>query len=231
MVVTLLTSAGIGALLGYLAQLPFFLGVFFFMLLGLVPGAVLFRYADPIRPVPGRHLLAGSISILIVVWVLASYVEYLSLQQRVAVKVRNTITGGFPDGYRRDILNDHVADLVREDLRKRYGSEGMVGYVKWAADSGRIEIPAGTIRLPSVNGGADRQPVELSLPKPAIYRLPQPALLWCIRVGLSFVLLIFALILQIVPLRKPDSTQNAEPDDESALDQTPSPDEADPPTP
>ncbi len=197
-----------GLVLGFLAMMPLFLGLFFFLLLGLVPGAVLFRYADPVRPVPPGSLWVGSALVLMVIWCVSGYVEHRSLPGHVAVKVRRAVTGGFPKGYRRDVLDAHVAGIVRDHLRRRYGSDDIIGYVKWAATSGRIEIPAGPIRLTSPDAGPDQPPVELYLAKPALYRLHQPGRLWCVRVGVSFLLLALAIALQVTPLRKPAPTES-----------------------
>lgn len=191
-----------GGLLGFLALLPWFLGLFFFLLLGLLPGAVLFRFADPIRPVPAGSLWFSSIMILLAVWLTSAYAEYLMLPRHMAVKVRKSISGGFPEGYTRDALDAHIAKFVAEDLRKRYGSSGPIGYMKWASGSGRITFPAGTIRLRRSGPEATTRPVRLQLTNAAVHRLQQPALLWCIRVVVSFLLLILALAMQIAPLRK-----------------------------
>jgi len=213
MVIALLTAAAVGSLLGYLAMLPFFLGLFFFLLLGLIPGAVLVRYGDPIRPVPSRHLWIASLLLFACTWCVACYVEYHSLAGHVAVKVRRSIASGFPKGYRREVLDDHIAGMVRDILREGYGSSGLMGYVKWAARSGRIRIPAGTIRLSRKGNDADGPPVVLVLKDPVVYRLPQPALLWCIRVVMSFGLLILAFFLQVTALRRPQMVESAEEDE------------------
>ncbi len=213
LLIALLTAAAVGSLLGYLAMLPFFLGLFFFLLLGLIPGSVLFRYGDPIRPVPSRHLWIASLLLFACTWCVAFYVEYHSLAGHVAVKVRKSIASGFPQGYRREALDDHVAGRVRDALRKGYGSSGLIGYVKWAARSGKIRIPAGTIQLSRAGNDADKPSVELVLADPVVYRLPQPALLWCIRVVMSFALLVLAFFLQVTALRKPQIIESAEEDE------------------
>ncbi len=202
-----------GVVLGFLAMLPFFLGLFFFLLLGLVPGAVLFRFAYPLRPIPARSLFAGSLLVLLITWLVAGYTEYRSLSGRVAVKVRKAVTGGFPDGYRREVLNEHIDDWVNAYLRQRYGSDGPQGYVRWAATSGRIEVPPGTIELRDPKAASDEPPVKLDIAEPAVYRLPQPGILWCVRVLASLALLTLSITMQVVPLRKPETDPEDDPDE------------------
>src|SRR3990172_853649 len=55
-------------LLSYAAMLPFYLGLFFFMLFGLVIGAVAFRVAAPGRPYHRFAVLAGTTLIVGVCW-------------------------------------------------------------------------------------------------------------------------------------------------------------------
>ncbi len=203
LVVSALIGAFVGVLLGYLSMLPFFLGLFFFLLLGLIPGAVLFRFGDPIRPVPRASVWGGWLLLIGTIFLVSLYTEYLTLPGHVAVQVRKEITGGFPKGYRREALNAHVYDYVDAYLAERYGSSGPIAYLRWAATSGKVTFPAGTIELPRTRPDSNASPVKLLLANAATYRLPQPALLWCIRVAFSFVLLAFALALQIVPLGKP----------------------------
>jgi hypothetical protein len=198
-------------------MLPFFLGLFFFLLLGLVPSGVLFRFGDPIRPVPAWPLGVASVFILVVTYVVSAYVEYRLLPGHVAVKVRQNITGGFPKGYRRETLDAHVAQIVHDYLVQRYGTANPVGYVKWAATSGQITIPAEPIEIPGATGDGDPSPVTLELAKPAIHRLHQPGKLWCIRVAVSFGLLALAVVMQVFPLRKPVPMLSTAGDDAEAV--------------
>jgi len=188
--------------LGYLALLPFFLGVFFFLLLGLIPGAVLFRFGHPIRPLSSRRIWGAAVPVVLVTWLVAGYVESRALPGHVAVKVRNSISGGFPPGYSRAALERHVANWVGDYLRREYGSAGLLAYVRWAGSRGRIEIPQGNIVLSDSRGAADPTTVTLQLSRPAVHQLQQPALLWCVRVIGSLLMLMLSMTLQLSPLRK-----------------------------
>src|SRR3989304_7721151 len=58
-------------LLSFAAALPFYLGFFFFLLFGLVIGAVAFRIAAPGRPYGRFAVLAGTTLIVGVCWTTA----------------------------------------------------------------------------------------------------------------------------------------------------------------
>ncbi len=220
--VALITGAGVGILLGFVSMLPFFLGLFFFLLLGLVPGAVLFRFGHPVRPIPRLPLWVGIILVLMTTWLVSGYVEYLSLPGHVAVKVRRNIPD-FPEGYTREKLNDYFAEFVHDDLKKRYGYAGMIGYVQWAADSGRMVVPPGVIRLAGGDTESPEDDVNLNMPVKTVYVLPQPAALWLIRVGFSLPLLALAIVMQVAPLRHPapppEEDEEAEQEDQPATAQ------------
>jgi hypothetical protein len=201
--VALVLGGGIGTLLGYLALLPFFVGLFFFLLLGLAPGAVLFRFGHPLRPMSLLRIWSGALPVVLVTFSVAVYVEYRALPRHVAVKVRKNVSG-FPAGYTRAALENRAAEMVGNYLRRRYGSDDLLAYIRWASRSGRIEIPQGPFTLRQRGSPATQPAVTLQLNHPAVHQLQQPGALWSIRVAASFVMLCLAMALQLGPLRKPD---------------------------
>ncbi|MBN1347295.1 MAG: hypothetical protein JXQ73_31685 [Phycisphaerae bacterium] len=203
LLVGLMTGAFFGIVLGILGMLPLLLGLFFFLLFGAVPGAVLFRFWDPIRPIPGIALWGGSLLVLVLTFVVSLYAEYYQLPGHVSMKVRMAVAGGYPKGYRRALLDSRVHRLVSDYLRERYGTPGPLAYLKWAASSGKIEIAEGPMRLDDSGTNAGQEPVVLMLSKPAVHRLHQPGKLWIIRVVGSLLLFALAMAMQVAPLRKP----------------------------
>jgi hypothetical protein len=193
----------IGIILGYLALLPFFLGVFFFLLLGQLPGAVLFRYGDPIRPLSSRQLWLAGIPVVVIMWVVAGFVEYRAMPGQLAEKVRKCVTGGYPAGYERAAMDSYVRAWVVNEFYPKYGCCGLVAYVRWAGSRGWVEFPAKPIAL-SRPGASTTQPVTLYLGKAPVHQLNQPGILWIIRIVASTAMLVLGTFLQIGPLSKPD---------------------------
>ena len=144
----------LGWLLAKLVWLPFYFGLFFFLVAGLLVGAAAFRFCHSARPISKRRLALGVcfvslISILVVVcW------EY----QHIA-----GTRGGppkFPRARNAAIAADRsprsvqltVADAFKDRLRADFAPGGVIGYVRWATASGEMEISLGdeteTVSIP-----------------------------------------------------------------------------------
>ena len=167
-------------LLSYAATLPFLLGLFFFMLFGLLLGAVTHRVAAPARPYNWRALLAGTAVLVVFVWWMSLIKESHDFPHDMAkdalrmTRDLGTRTSGE--------FKDEVADQVRTFLVRRYPPGGTLGYTQWMATSGRInrgELPAVSRTL----------------------RRGQARVWYAIRVVLSLALLGFGIGSQTLPLR------------------------------
>jgi len=167
-------------LLSYAATLPFFIGLFFFVLFGLVIGAVMHRTAASHRPYAKSLLLAGTSIVVLFGWTLTLIKESrdfpLDMAQYAVSKARD-IGEQTVDEY-----HDAVVTQVQEHLLRRYPPGGTIGYIRWALTSGEIEK-------------GEIESVEVTLGQ------PQRRYLWAIRVVLSFVLLAFGIGSQTLPLR------------------------------
>ena len=128
-------------LLAYAATLPFFIGLFFFALFGLVIGATVHRVASPGRPYARGTLLAGTIVLVVGGWLVSICVEGRALPMDFARDA--------PDwtldlhGQTRSQFVQDVADRIRSHLRENYPPGGTLGYVWWVVTSG--ELPKGSI--------------------------------------------------------------------------------------
>ncbi len=204
----------LGVVLGYLVLLPFFLGVFFFLLLGQLPGAVLFRFGHRVRPLSIARLWLGITPVVATTWLVAGYVEYRALPGQLTEKIRRC-AAGYPKGYDRTALRANVVQWLHRDFLPRYGSSGPVAYVRWASRSGKIEFPHKSVELSSADPSTSRPTITLQLSYPAIHQLNQPAAQWIVRVVGSLLMMVLAMWLQVGPLRKPESSgtpaDNAEP--------------------
>jgi len=132
----------LGWLLARLVWLPLYFGLFFFLVAGLLVGAVSFRIARPARPISRRRLILG-IALLAVVSSLVTVVwEYRNVAATVGGKRK------FPDARNvavaagRPVRQIELAATRKftEALRKDYPPGGPVGYVRWATLSGEMDL-------------------------------------------------------------------------------------------
>lgn len=169
-------------LLSFGAALPFFLGLFFFALFGLVIGATGFRVGQKFRPYP-RPLVIMATAIIIGwcmgISLVKEAVDFPSdMASQALVKTKN-IGERTSDQYQADVANE-----VRSMLAKDYAPGGIVGYFKWVTTNGTIKKDT----LPSVDRGL---------------RAGYSRILWFIRLVLSTALLTFGVASQMMLLAKP----------------------------
>lgn len=180
-----IVSLPLAWLLSYAAMLPFYLGLFFFMLFGLVIGAVTFRVAAPGRPYARSAVLAGTTLMVGVCWTASLVKESwdfpADLANDAVRRVRNT-GGRSAEDYRAA-----VAEEVRAFLRDRYPPGGVVGYARWMLLEGKLEKGA----IPSFDQTLRRSPARWG---------------WAVRVVLSIALFGFAVSSQTLALGRPSDS-------------------------
>jgi hypothetical protein len=172
-------------LLSYAAALPFFLGLFFFMLFGLMIGGVVSRICSG-RPYATLPLVLGTTILVILTWGLSLVKEASDFPDDVARRVSLRT---------RDIGDRTVAEFrcavasdVRDLFATRYGPGPVWGYVRWVLTNG--ELKRG--ELPTLN-------------KSVFMPATQVAGWWAFRVVASIALLGFGVAsqtLQRVPRNK-----------------------------
>ncbi len=167
-------------LLSHAALLPFFLGVFFFALFGLVIGAVMHRVASPARPYPSATLLVGTTIVVAFALIASVVMESRDFPRKMAAeagdKTRN-IGNRTIDEYRTIVASD-----IRRYLREQYPPGGTLGYVRWVLASGRLKKG----QIAHVN---------------RTLRRTQYKGWWAVRVILSAGLLAFGIGSQTLPLK------------------------------
>jgi len=132
------SAAGIpcGVVLSYAALLPFYIGVFFFALFGLMVGAFAFRIGSPSKPYPGARIILGTTVIVLVTFVASIVKEGRDFPKDMATRaIKSTRDIGTMTAAQ---FREKVALDVRQFLRDRYWPGGTVGYLRWALTSGRI---------------------------------------------------------------------------------------------
>ncbi len=182
-VVGLMFSVPLGWLLSHAAQLPFYLGLFFFPLFGLVIGAAMYRAAQRSRPYHSMPLIVGTTVVVLFCWLFSLMVESRDMPVWVAANAsrnpRLKLQGQSIDAYRASVVVN-----MSQHLRQKYPPGGLLGYARWAATDGEItkDVAPGLMRT---------------------IHAPQRGVSWMVRVVLSVGLLAFGIGSQTLILRSP----------------------------
>lgn len=178
--VGLIVSAPLVWLLSYGASLPFYLGLFFFALFGLVIGACMHRVAAAGRPYGRLTLVTGTTIVVAFGWGASIIKEArdfpMDMGSDAADRTRD-IGDRTRDGYIA-----HVADQVRDFLRRDFPPGGTMGYIRFVLTDGVLEKG----RLADVNRNL---------------KVGQRGWIWAIRVVLSIALFAFGIGSQTLPLK------------------------------
>lgn len=132
----------LGLLLARLVWLPFFFGLFFFLVAGLLVGALAFRIARPARPLRRRRILLGAVTVALLAWLATLLWEYRHFtatageQPRFATARNAAVSAGQSPAK----VTGRVADAFRAMLKERYSPGGPIGYARWALRGGRTII-------------------------------------------------------------------------------------------
>ena len=182
-----IVSLPLAKLLSFAVALPFFTGVFFFALFGLVIGAVVYRLAASRRPYSPAVVLIGTTVLVAFVWTVSIDLEARGFPQDVADRAIRTTRDlqGMGPGQFREV----VAAEVRAFLSNRYPPGGTLGYARWALTNG----PLAKEDLLHINRAM---------------RFSQMRGWWAVRVVLSIALLAFGIASQTWAL-KPTPRSNA----------------------
>ena len=161
------------SLLTLALSLPFLLGLFFFMLFGLVIGAVIFRFANVGRPFPRPRVVAATAIVSVICWATAIITEGVEFPSDFVTKaVKKAYIA--PDDSALARVEEQLRAFVVKHLSEEYPPGGVIGYLQYAATGQPI-----TVQL-------ENQPRTFTIPPPA------PMWSWWTRVMLSVVLLYVA---------------------------------------
>jgi hypothetical protein len=182
----------IGYLLAYLAALPFFLGLFFFLLLGLLIGAVMFRLGKAAIPASRPTLWYIGMTVAVLCWLTGNVAEYRWLPADAAEAVlRNSVTQSVsPD--KIHAFEQKIHEIAADRIRT-IPPGGLLGYWRWRATDGTLELPR-----------MGNDPLYT-------WQLREKGIIWVVRVLLSLVLVSFTLLSQFLGLSKlPSDTETAD---------------------
>ncbi|HOB73067.1 MAG TPA: hypothetical protein PKG54_00950 [Phycisphaerae bacterium] len=183
--------------LAMLAMLPRLLGLFFFLVAGLLIGAVMYRIGLPAAPVPRARLYVAGLAVALVLWLAGLMVEYQALPRLAFGAVRGTMK--FSIGPER---KEHIQNTLRSHIEARldkdYPPGGLIGYVRWVATNGRMRVP----RV------IDNTTI--------LFELSQRRGWWIVRAGLSLVFLAGTILSQVSALGPPRRVETGEEDEETS---------------
>jgi hypothetical protein len=193
-------TAGVPAaiLLTYLAVLPLFLGLFFFLLLGLLVGALMFRFGRKAAPAPRGRLWLGGTGVVVVMWLTTLVVEYAIfpslVSQRVGQSWHRRLTAEEKQTVARETRQAVLSRFVGREYRG--GPVDWIcalgGYTAWVARDGTMQCPRGLNNTTY------------------LLQLDQRRRAWVLRVLLSLGLLEFAVLSQYLGLVKTPKSKTRE---------------------
>ena len=177
----LLAGIPAGWLLAYLAALPAFLGLFFYLLFGLLLGAIMVRCGRRAGPVPRPTLwlIGGGIALL--VWATGLAAEYWELPRSAEEAVRKSFIRSFTR-QDRQVLADKTREYVNAHLQTEYPPGGFLGYLRWAATDGTMDLP------------------RVFSDTTEVFRLPQRRVAWLVRLALGLLFLGGTIMAQLLEL-------------------------------
>lgn len=192
--VGLLLAVPIGALLSLAGLLVFYLGLFFFLLFGMMLGASMFRVLKKVRPVATGSLVTVGLIVALFAFGVSLWVESVRVPWHVAKKANyalplsgERVTEANAEAARQDLEHQRalVAKEAAETIAKRYPPGGLIGYVRWAATDGKLEFVA-----PNRDAGKIH------------YQLSQGPIGFCIRLAICAAFICIGVLAQLWPLRE-----------------------------
>ncbi|MFH1418749.1 MAG: hypothetical protein ABII12_10765 [Planctomycetota bacterium] len=190
LLVVVLLLVPTSALLARLVWLPFYFGLLFFLVAGLLAGALSYRIARAARPISLQSLLGGLLFVAMVSIAVMVTWEY----HHVAATVGDLPK--FPDARNKAVRAGRSAGEVRQSaahafkaaLDVDYPPGGVIGYVRWAVGGGEMEL--------DVEGCKD------------VVGISHTGLGWLIRTFLGFLLLTAGLWASFESLRSATPVSN-----------------------
>lgn len=137
--------AGLSWLLARLVFLPYYMGLFFYLVAGLLVSGATFRMARAARPIGRARMTRGVIVVATLAWAVSVVWEYRDRVGGIAggarfVEAKNQ---AIADGKSPSVVEARAIELLREHLRADYPPGGVIGYIRWVLHSGRMTLTIG----------------------------------------------------------------------------------------
>lgn len=122
--------------------LPLYSGMFGFIVAGLIAGGLTFRLARRLRPVPGRHVFAAAVFLALLNSSSTLYWEFRHVADRVGKQpgFDRLRSSAARDGKPKSEIPEKATAAYLSNLADNYPPGGVVGYARWCADSGEMNI-------------------------------------------------------------------------------------------
>jgi len=191
----------VGWVLATLILLPWLLGLFFYMLFGLLVGAFVYRVGSPAIPIRRPTALALGVAVTLVIWCVSLVGEYYNVRGYSLYRYGEDGLAWYPvDGDAMRVVRDtfpkssfmpeqvarmraETRDAFLKELRTKYPPGGFIGFLRWST---RPDQP---LQIPRVLVSS----VEECKPK-------QHGTFWLVRLSLSLILLAGAVVSQTLGL-------------------------------
>ncbi|GJQ27386.1 MAG: hypothetical protein HBSAPP02_24180 [Phycisphaerae bacterium] len=189
-IVSFLCLVPLGWLLVALIWLPLYMGLFFFLVAGLLVGAVSFRLARAARPMERRRILRGACVVALactainLVWEYDQFARAAGKPPRFA-EARNAVVAA---GEKASSIDKMANVAFRAALTERYAPGGPIGYVRWAVSGADLPV--------SVNGQTES------------IVMPHGGFRWPIRTLAALLLLAVGLYLSFEALTSSEPVSN-----------------------
>lgn len=141
-IVSFLSLIPLGWLLVALIWLPLYMGLFFFLVAGLLVGAVSFRLARPARPMTRRRILRGAglvalgCTVINLAWEYDQFARSVGKPPRYA-EARNAAVLA---GEKASSIDSKANVAFRATLAERHAPGGLIGYVRWAISDADLPL-------------------------------------------------------------------------------------------
>lgn len=161
--------------------------MFFFVLFGLIIGAVIYRVALKNAPYPSKPLIIGTTLLVLSIWSATIVIESRGFPTITAKRIADkTLSIGDQS---IDEFRAGVAEQVRQFLRDQHSPGGIIGYVHWVLTDGLLQADD----FDAIKG---------------TYTAPQIKFWWVIRAALSVGLLAFGIGSQTLSLKNKPPAKN-----------------------
>lgn len=135
-------------LLARVVWLPFYFGVFFFLVAGLIAGSAAFRIARAARPLRRREVLACVAVQWLVAVAIGLFWEYRNVRNTIgdAPRFGESRLAAYGRGESARRVDEAASTTFDRLLRERFPPGGTRGYARWAMGGGRarLVLPDGT---------------------------------------------------------------------------------------
>jgi hypothetical protein len=182
--------AVLGWLLARLVWLYYFFGLFFFLVAGLLVGAISFRKARAARPIEKGRLVRGVLvvalgsTLITVVWEFRHFAATVGLPPKFAEARNAAVAAGRSSGD----VQARAAEAFETHLKKSFPPGGAIGYLLWSTRSGEVKL--------SVDSATE------------VIRTPHAGWVWPVRTTTAAVLLAAGLWFGLESLRSSSPVTN-----------------------